>query len=258
MAPYLPPELTDHIIDYLHDDSCALATCALTCRQWLPAARYHSFGAVTLVPHKCQAFAELLAASPELALAVRSVKLRSLAHGSLVWYRVDLSFLTALTAATDLNMDTMRVGYTVHVAFVQGLPAVRRLTAHKCSFATLYDFAALVSSFQCLEFLSTSIFIDDPDARGLLLPSPPDRLQVIELGDLEWDRIPAAALFEWIKDVPNPQQLVGLSCQVVWEVWPTQAILGICGSHLQHFELVIKTEGSLDSKPRIDCLHLIT
>ncbi|KAH9831245.1 uncharacterized protein C8Q71DRAFT_311374 [Rhodofomes roseus] len=246
MAPSLPPELTDHIIDYLHDDSCALAACALTCRQWLPAARYHSFGAVTLVPHRCETFAELIAVSPELALAVRSVKLRSLANGSRVWHRADLSFLTALTAATDFFLDTMRVGDTVHEAFVQGLSAVRRLTAHNCWFATLYDFAALVSSFQCLEFLSMSILIDDPDARGPPLPSLPDRLQVIELGDLEWDRMPAAALFEWIKDVPNPQQLVGMSCHVIWEVWPTQAILAICGSHLQHFELVIKTEGSLD------------
>ncbi|EMD31055.1 hypothetical protein CERSUDRAFT_78473 [Gelatoporia subvermispora B] len=37
----LPPELTDRIIDCLHDECDALKSCSLTCRAWLPTARLH-------------------------------------------------------------------------------------------------------------------------------------------------------------------------------------------------------------------------
>ncbi|OCH84584.1 hypothetical protein OBBRIDRAFT_741339, partial [Obba rivulosa] len=41
--PTLPPELTDHIIDFLHDDRQALQACALVSRAWLPSAQLHLF-----------------------------------------------------------------------------------------------------------------------------------------------------------------------------------------------------------------------
>jgi hypothetical protein len=36
-----PLELYDHIIDYLHDNVAALASCALVCSAWLPSSQYH-------------------------------------------------------------------------------------------------------------------------------------------------------------------------------------------------------------------------
>ncbi|KAH9950664.1 hypothetical protein B0H21DRAFT_504056 [Amylocystis lapponica] len=39
----LPPELHDRIIDHLHTDTPALDACSLTCRSFLPAARFHRF-----------------------------------------------------------------------------------------------------------------------------------------------------------------------------------------------------------------------
>ncbi|OCH84290.1 hypothetical protein OBBRIDRAFT_741816, partial [Obba rivulosa] len=44
----LPPELTDTIIDFLHDDDAALRACSLTCRAWLRSSRTHLFGSVSL------------------------------------------------------------------------------------------------------------------------------------------------------------------------------------------------------------------
>jgi hypothetical protein len=46
----LPPELIDAIIEQLHDDRAALATCALVCRSWVPASRHHLFSDVTIWP----------------------------------------------------------------------------------------------------------------------------------------------------------------------------------------------------------------
>ncbi|KAH9843591.1 uncharacterized protein C8Q71DRAFT_719347 [Rhodofomes roseus] len=48
--PLVPPELCDIVVDHLHDDPPALATCALVCRGWLPSSRMHQFH--TLVLHR--------------------------------------------------------------------------------------------------------------------------------------------------------------------------------------------------------------
>ncbi|CAL1708360.1 unnamed protein product [Somion occarium] len=47
-SPVFPPELSDYTIDFLYDDTTSLRACALTCKTWLPASRYHIFNAVKL------------------------------------------------------------------------------------------------------------------------------------------------------------------------------------------------------------------
>jgi len=44
----LPPELTDHIIDFLHDDRKTLLSCSLVSKIWLPSSRYHLFGSLDI------------------------------------------------------------------------------------------------------------------------------------------------------------------------------------------------------------------
>ena len=46
--PVLAVELTDHIIDFLHDDKPALCVCALTHPTWLAASRFHLFNTITV------------------------------------------------------------------------------------------------------------------------------------------------------------------------------------------------------------------
>jgi hypothetical protein len=47
-VPVLAAKLTDHIIDFLHDDKQALSACALTHSTWLPACRFHLFNTITV------------------------------------------------------------------------------------------------------------------------------------------------------------------------------------------------------------------
>ncbi|KAM5540164.1 hypothetical protein V8D89_006304 [Ganoderma adspersum] len=44
----LPKELTDAIIDHLHDDRPSLQACALVCSAWLDPSRYHLFRSLTV------------------------------------------------------------------------------------------------------------------------------------------------------------------------------------------------------------------
>jgi hypothetical protein len=60
-ARRLPAELTDIIVDFLHDDEEALASCSLVCRDWLAAARYHVFKELLLHPWNIEAFVNLIA-----------------------------------------------------------------------------------------------------------------------------------------------------------------------------------------------------
>jgi hypothetical protein len=42
-SPKVPPEITDIVIDHLHDDKDALLMCSLVCKDWVPASRFHLF-----------------------------------------------------------------------------------------------------------------------------------------------------------------------------------------------------------------------
>jgi hypothetical protein len=52
----LPQELIDAIIDHLHDDKEALASCSLVCRTWTPRTRHYLFTNFTLNGKKLKTF----------------------------------------------------------------------------------------------------------------------------------------------------------------------------------------------------------
>lgn len=45
---FLPPEMTDRIIDFLYDDRKALSICGQVCGRWVSASRYHLFATIHL------------------------------------------------------------------------------------------------------------------------------------------------------------------------------------------------------------------
>ena len=48
----LAPELTDSIVDFLHDDPLSLKTLSVTCHRFLPACRFHLFSELALESEK--------------------------------------------------------------------------------------------------------------------------------------------------------------------------------------------------------------
>lgn len=47
-TPFLAPEITDRIIDFLYEDVAALQACSLVCREWLPSSHYHLFSSISI------------------------------------------------------------------------------------------------------------------------------------------------------------------------------------------------------------------
>lgn len=72
----LPSELTDRILDFLHDDRRALASCALTCRGWLPTSRHHLFHTLRQIPIvDVEPLARLLEEDPSLGSYIEHLEL---------------------------------------------------------------------------------------------------------------------------------------------------------------------------------------
>ncbi|KZT05274.1 uncharacterized protein LAESUDRAFT_656408, partial [Laetiporus sulphureus 93-53] len=71
-ARILPPELTDIVIGYLHDDSASLKSVSLASRDMLPSTRTHLFYSIALYHSRLlDAFVALLQTSPHLAGCVK-------------------------------------------------------------------------------------------------------------------------------------------------------------------------------------------
>lgn len=60
VGPTFAPEITDTVIDHLHDDIPTLAACGLTCRDWLQSSRYHLFSELKLDLNKAQSLVHIV------------------------------------------------------------------------------------------------------------------------------------------------------------------------------------------------------
>jgi hypothetical protein len=73
----LPPELTEHIINYLHDSPEDLRSCALVCKAWLAHSRSHLFYKIAIHPApilpSCRRLQHAIQQSPHVALCVREL-----------------------------------------------------------------------------------------------------------------------------------------------------------------------------------------
>jgi hypothetical protein len=100
----LPTELVDAIIDELHDDEAALATCALVCKSWVPASRRHLFFRVSINKHNLSDMSHLLS-STLCAKAVRHLCLRSVDP-----FRLDVCEITSkLLHITHLRLVLLKI-----------------------------------------------------------------------------------------------------------------------------------------------------
>ncbi|PCH35336.1 hypothetical protein WOLCODRAFT_125740, partial [Wolfiporia cocos MD-104 SS10] len=76
--PHPPPETWDQILDYLWDDTPSLKACSMSCRSWLPRARYHLFYTMSVYTvQDCERVRSFLDASPEHWRFVRQLRVES-------------------------------------------------------------------------------------------------------------------------------------------------------------------------------------
>jgi hypothetical protein len=116
MTPFIPQELSDVIIDYLHDDRPALGRCGLVCWSWLPSSCFHLFSTIKLFHYDMNAALTILCAHNSTIIPY--VKNLSVFH--VEWHSLTLEAKDRLLALSHslktLNLSSMEF-QTVDQAF---------------------------------------------------------------------------------------------------------------------------------------------
>lgn len=68
LSPPFPFELSDIVIDFLHNDHDSLRNCSLVCRGWIAASRYHHFATARLNARNGRKFVSI-SSSPYITIA---------------------------------------------------------------------------------------------------------------------------------------------------------------------------------------------
>lgn len=196
----LPAELADAIIDHLYGEYSALAACALVCKAWLPASRYHFWRDMRLTcsAEEVKRFTELLSISPEVAHYIRTVQLvgrcvDAYAHLESDVLHTALETLSRLPALASVALVGLRfreragTSLPAHARSPPPLAGVAALAIRDCTFPGFSDLATVVRACPALAALR----LDgawwgcgaqhSAPAQGM--PARTMRLRTLELGD---------------------------------------------------------------------------
>lgn len=183
MRPRFPPELSDMIIDYLHEDDSSLAQTAMVCRAWLFRSRVHLFKRV-VVTRDFLAFAELLLASPHVGPYIQQLVLqgRRCDFASVSPNREAVVLEPALLASILLRLPRLRSLQLLEVSF-HGAATLPYLPSIKLSELVIMNVGSTVDSTDdllhvlglfsdighlCISSVTQVVEHDDPFLQGTL------------------------------------------------------------------------------------------
>ncbi|OCH95094.1 hypothetical protein OBBRIDRAFT_788559 [Obba rivulosa] len=210
----LPPEVTDRIIDYLWADRASLRSCALTCRAWLPASRYHLFH--TLRIWSREAFDSLthkscIPATAELFRFVQHLSIRE-RSGPAFAHLVPPLLVSNLPKVTSMDIHKFSPEaiapepsfYTVLGRFSQ----VTTLELHEVSFGPIHDTSMFLCSFPSLTHLTLHKCVIRRGPFIIAQQAPPVRtLSLTSLAIGEMMLWVLSDLLQWLSVTPTAQTL---------------------------------------------------
>lgn len=256
--PRVPYELSDYIIDFLHADPSALSACALTCRSWAPAARFHLFRSVTL-PNRnfTTPFQRLLHTSPDLGWYVRELTVAKFVDSSTPAILPALQEPTALERALPhifAGIPALRTLSLSHVDMkcipnLKGLqhPSVSALSMSYCQFNQFADIVDLVACFPNLAELSIAGLTWKDETR-ICYPAPIPTLQKLTLGrDTD-----SETLFSWFEAAELHSSVTTLlaRCATEHDAELVGPFVKRAGAFLQHLDLDWSMSGAKSKSAR--------
>ncbi|KAH9858612.1 hypothetical protein C2E23DRAFT_10919 [Lenzites betulinus] len=244
MSEPLPPEIIDRILDYLHNDSQTLATCARTSHVMLPTSRYHRFRDIKLFPRQVPALLSLIDSAPDFARAITSVLVRFTD-----WTDPEqvLAFLSRLPALSSFGMIVpayQRVSVE-HLAVVASkAPALTSLVLCGPGLITAPLLLSGLSMFRALNELSLqAIDVVFPSEDVPYNLEPPPHLR--RLKSQESDGAPLIS--HWLETHPTTSGLQYLQHTVV-DPRDAMQLCGMattCANTVKHLEVVFIPEGRM-------------
>jgi hypothetical protein len=183
--PGIPPELSDRVIDFLHDDWSALKACSLACKAWLPASRFHLWNRVVLrYSADGTDYAEFLKASPAITSCIVDLTVEFPTDRSTdtsrepeaTWMTETLiPIFSTLRILRQLMFVGAHFGEDAFLAKIYpSLSTARVVQLSMCHFSRFSSFVELVWSSPSLENLRLdTISFDQVDAYTPRPPSVP-------------------------------------------------------------------------------------
>ncbi|TFK71883.1 hypothetical protein BDN72DRAFT_837018 [Pluteus cervinus] len=266
----LAAEITDRILDELHDSKPSLSLCSVVCKSWFPRCRYHLFSDVRLT----EKFVRSVESSPN---AKRSIEpyIRSVALGG-GWAREELdwdkivSFFQGLQRVDRLELETWSWSYLSASSarvLLSGMGSIfqtiRTLKLTYIRFTSFQKLVSFVGRFSRLEDLMLdNVSWDqeeesqDTNIESLEAPpfGPPRQLRRISIR-----ASPNRALLLWLLFAKDRNQdassrmghehALPLRTLILPEILPSESalvarLLQASGSSLEHLELGFLTHHS--------------
>ncbi|KAF8530822.1 hypothetical protein JB92DRAFT_3139208 [Gautieria morchelliformis] len=175
----LPGELVDQVIDHLHDDPPSLRACCITCRAWVPSARFHIFHNIVLSAERADALTVLLETSPHISSLVRSLTIKG--HQDEMPKGLDY-YLEAVIPAIAPKLTRLKTLRVERVTLAMQDPKVLSALIH--NFSTLQEL--------CLSFV---LFDRFRDFAALIVAHP--FLECLDLGFIYWNFKSVTAESHW-------------------------------------------------------------
>ncbi|OCH95832.1 hypothetical protein OBBRIDRAFT_800394 [Obba rivulosa] len=242
--PNVPPELSDYIIDFLHNDPASLKACSLVHRSWVPTARLHIFENVNLLtPRMCASFDRLMETSTHLGAYVKEFNVAKLTTTGMsaqdrtaalaMAERVLPRIFTHLAYVRAFSVSCLDVDVAMIISLAPH-PSVEELVLEYCQFPAFGDFVDLFHSFPRLRTLSMrGVTWRDTELGARARPEPP-RLQSVVLGkDMD-----TATLTRWMLAESLHRDIESLSVACVTEdnVIAVEPFLEALGPSLRDLE----------------------
>ncbi|KAF4611139.1 hypothetical protein D9613_006980 [Agrocybe pediades] len=204
-------ELYDYIVDFLHDDEDALRACALVCRDWALASRYHLFYQIRLTgsaPSPTRSWAQNTAcrrifatilSSPHLAAYVNRLTVQEtnvVRPSTYRWVSGEIAFPSLLSKLTSLRAlefnfpnpgpASDKTGWST-MAFRDIIEAMttmslESLSMRQFSFSSLHDFIKLLDICRHLKTLQLD-HVDITTSTTLFSPSALEHVLNMQLSD---------------------------------------------------------------------------
>ncbi|KAJ7495487.1 hypothetical protein FB451DRAFT_1387510 [Mycena latifolia] len=144
----MPPELIDHIIDYLSDSVPELRVCTLVCKGWLSSSRHHLFRLIIVRDERLSEHLQI--PSNVFAVYTRSLDLSLLGH-----QQTETTMPRIVPHLSSfLHLTSLIIGAVPpSPCYLPRLPRITKLGLQHTRFSSCCDFTGVLFSFSALREL---------------------------------------------------------------------------------------------------------
>ncbi|THH28026.1 hypothetical protein EUX98_g6164 [Antrodiella citrinella] len=191
----LPLDLTDRVIDFMHDDTATLRTCSLICRAFLRRSRYYRFRFVSLNQRTGESFERLLNTSPDVGVYVRDLHVSvSTFERYPTW--VDDRLPRMVPKMPHVTLLHLKGNGEYRAAAFSNLTSVRELCLTHCQMYSMNEFVSAVGSFPHVDVIRLRDV--QIGMSQTLAPVPPKLKKAPKVFEFSSSRLHGPPLVDWL------------------------------------------------------------